>query len=237
MKKISIYCLMGIAIVSFILILLMLCPYFLIKTINIEGLDNITREEIITTLNLDKDTNLLAFNTVSAKSKLSQNNYIDSIKIKKVFPSTLEIYVIEKEIYGYVPYTNNFLYIGKDGEVIDVKTSYSKQLPIITGLEFKFFVLGEKLKVDNEEKFNIVVNFTNIFHQKDLLEDIIKIDLTDIYNIQLKIGNITVVMGDSSNLNTKINTLIEILKNIDTNQKGILYLDDTYKSPTFKYIT
>lgn len=237
MKKFSTYGLMGIAIISLTFILLMLSPFFLIKDIYIEGIDNITREEVITTLGLNENTNLLAFNTFNAKNKLKKNNYVDKITIKKILPSSIKISITEKEIYGYIPYINNFLYIAKDGEVIDVQTNYTKKLPIITGLNFDFFVMGEKLKVDNQEKFNVVVNFTNIFHQKDILEEIVKIDVTDIFDIHLHIGNIDVIMGDSSDLNIKINTLIEILKSIDTNEKGFLYLNDIDKSPIFKYIT
>lgn len=238
MKKSSIiYILMGIAVISSVLIFIMLCPYFLINNIKIESLNNVTRQEVITDLDLDTSTNLFAFNTLKAKKTLLKNNYIAHVNIKKIFPSTLEIYIEEKEIYGYIPYVNNFIYMGKDGEVIDVKTSYNKKLPIITGLEFDFFVLGEKLNVDNAEKFNLVVDFTNIFYEKNILNEVVKIDISNIYDIRLNIGNITVIMGDKSNLNVKINTLVEILKNLDTNEKGFLYLNDEYKSPIFKYIT
>lgn len=237
MKKFSIYLLMTISIIAFSLILLMLCPWFNVTHTEITGLDNLNETQILADLNLNKTVNIIAFNKHSAKNKLKKNPYIESVEIKKVFPSKLNIQIKERKICGYIPYLNSFLYIDDEGRVIDVQSVYTKKLPLLVGLQFNSFTLGEKLETENEIAFNTLVHLSGIMTKYDVLEDVVKVDVSDSDNMRLFVNNIDVRLGPFKDLDWKISRLKEIIKTIPPEDKGFLYIDDKNKNPRFEYLT
>lgn len=237
MKKKYIYFLIFISIIIFLLLIFILSPWFNIKEIEINGLKRVEKNQIIRDLGLEKETNLLAFSKLNAKFKLKKNNYIKNVKIKKVYPSKIIFEIEERDLAGYIPYVNDYLYIDKDGFVVDIKPNYTENLPIIEGVEFDKFILGETLEIDDKETFKIVMKFTNALNGKEINQDILKIDVSNLEDIHLHIKGIDVIFGNGEDINLKINTLIEVFKNIPENQKGILYINNVNSNPVLKLIT
>ena len=237
MKKIYTYILMGIALLIFIVMLLMLSPWFNIKNIEINGLETLDKADIIRQVKLDKTTNILSFNNFIVKRRLKNNYYIESVKITKKLPNTIIIDISERQIVGYVPYINDYMYIDESGMVVDIKSSYTEQLPIIYGLSFESFTIGKRLKTDNDEAFSVVMDITNAIKDKENLKQILKIDISNLEDVHLYTENLDIILGNREALNIKINTLNEIVKNFKPEEKGFLYIDDINKPPIFKYIT
>ncbi|MDE6181779.1 MAG: FtsQ-type POTRA domain-containing protein, partial [Eubacteriales bacterium] len=156
MKKKYTYIILGIAIFIFIILILMLSPWLNIKQIEINGLKRLEENQIIREVGLDKETNLLAFNTLKAKASLKKNYYIKDVKIKKVFPDKIIFEINERELAGYIPYIDHYLYIDKNGFIVDIKHNYTEKLPLITGLKFDKFILGETLDIEDKDAFNVV---------------------------------------------------------------------------------
>ena len=237
MKKIYTYILMGIALLIFIVMLLMLSPWLNIKNIEINGLETLEKADIIRQIKLDKTTNILSFNNFIVKRRLKNNYYIESVKLTKKLPDTVTIDITERQIVGYVPYINDYMYIDESGMVVDIKSSYTEPLPIIYGLNFDSFTIGKKLKTDNDEAFSIVMEITNAIKDKEDLKNKIKIDISNLEDIHLYMENLDIILGNREGLNIKINTLNEIVKNFKPEEKGFLYIDDINKPPIFKYMT
>lgn len=238
MKKVKTkYIFLGIVIFLVIFFGIYLCPYFNIKNVNVFGNKYIKKEYIEEQLGLNDNTNLIFFNIFKAKKFLKQNNYIKNVKFKKILPKTLQVDIYERIVYGYVPYLTNYLYIDNEGRVLDVMTDYSEKLPIIYGLDFSYFNLGEKLNVKNKEALDIVIEFAKIMSEKKELNNVVKLDVTDVNDIHIYINEIDVIFGKFEDANIKINILIEVLKKLPGEEKGYLFLDDINKPPVFRYIT
>lgn len=161
MKKIYTYILMGIALISLIFLLLMLSPWLYISNIKVKGLKTLDQANVIKQLSLDKPTNILSFNSFVAKKRLKENYYVEDVTVKKKLPNTVTITIKERDIVGYIPYSNSYLFIDKSGMVIDTKQSFTQNLPIIYGLSFDSFTIGKKLKTDNQDAFLVVMEITN----------------------------------------------------------------------------
>ena len=237
MKKIYTYILMGIALISLIFLLLMLSPWLYISNIKVEGLKTLDQANVIKQLSLDKPTNILSFNSFVAKKRLKENYYVEDVTVKKKLPNTVTITIKERDIVGYIPYSNSYLFIDKSGMVIDTKQSFTQNLPIIYGLSFDSFTIGKKLKTDNQDAFLVVMEITNYIKDKEQLANILKIDVSDLQDIHLYMDKIDIVFGNTDAINIKMNTLNEILKNFTPQEKGFLYINDISKLPIFKYIT
>lgn len=216
----------------------MMCPLFYIKNTIITGNEIVTNDEILTILDLkNENTNLYAFNSFSGETSLLENPYIESVDFTRSFPDTLKIDITERKIRGYIPYMNSFLYIDGDGRILDVQSSYTTPLPIVNGLTFKEFTLGEKLKVSNKEKLDIVVELSKLMTKYELLDDVIKVDVSKPEDIHIYVNKIDVIFGSFTDYNWKISTLNEILKNLSPEDKGILDISSSDKIPLFTYLT
>lgn len=238
MKKISAYAFMIIAIVALIAILLMLCPWFNITEKNVIGNENVSSEKILEEINLNNNSvNLFAFNRFSAIKKLKTNPYIENVKITKKLPNTLNINITERKIRGYVPYLKKYIYIDDEGMVLDVQSAYKQPRPIVMGLDFSTFTLGEKLPVGNEKAFNTIVELSKLMTKQELLETVIKIDVSDTKNIKLYVNNMIVYFGDMNDGNKKLATLKEIVKKIPKEDKGFLHLENSDEEPRFEFMT
>ena len=143
MKNKSICFFAAAAIIILAVLAILLCPWFDIKTKEVSGAEDISKQDIIKQAHLEAgNINIFAFNSRKAKKDLLKNPYIKDVKIKRKLPDTVIISVTQSQIRGYVPYLKSYLYIDDDGIVIDVKDSYTKPSPVVVGLDFNTFFLS-----------------------------------------------------------------------------------------------
>lgn len=215
------------AFLCFIIIAILSSPLFSIENISIKGNKNVPIETILQEGNIKKGNNLFSFSISKFKKALSNNAYIEDISVeKKYFAKTLIINIKEREIKGYVSFTENqYLYIDKDGRVLDVKSSFTEKKPIIVGLNFSKFNVGEILNVKNETTFNIVVALSRIFTKYDINSEIIRIDVSDEQNIHFYYGKIDIQIGSITDIDKKVRIIKTILPQLEKNKDIGGYLD------------
>ncbi len=223
--------LIGVCVVLTFLLLLFL-PVFRITDIQIRG-NELVSEDTIRSIAAENNSNIFAFNKSQTIKKLEKNNYIQSARIEKQLPRTLIITVTEHKIKGYAEYTGNYLCLSDNGLVIDVKSEISYPAPIITGLKFDTFTVGEYLDVDNPRAFEAMNELSLLFSKYQLMNNILKVDISDPANIRFYCGSVQVIYGKSDGSTGRMLTLIEILKTLDTTVPGTL--DLTLENPTFTY--
>jgi cell division septal protein FtsQ len=230
-------------IVVFIVILILavvlsvlILPVFKIGEINISGTDNVTEEEVLEVLDGGEGTNWFAFNARKSEENIENTyHYVKNVSVKKHFPSTIDIEVEEYKLRAYVPYMGSYLYIDDDGRILDIQKETTKELPVVDGLKFSEFTLGEKLVTDNAGAFSTVVQLSKLFEKYNLAESIQKVDVSDITDIHLYSGKVDIVFGDFTDANEKIVRIVEILKELDTSYSGVLTITDDGGS--FEFLT
>lgn len=235
LKKILSYIFWAAVAAALLFAALCLFPYFNISDVQVNGIESLNEEQVKQICALDKQHNLFAYNTVKAGNLMRANNYVRDVKFKKVFPHTLVIDVDEYKVRGYIPYMNSYLYIDGEGRVLDSRPETTKQLPIVTGLSFDTFTIGQVLNTNNPNAYDAVKKMAALFENYDMLSAVIKMDVSDTDNIRLYVNKVTVKFGGFNDANDKIVVLNEILKEMDTSVAGVL--DMTAKTPTFKYLS
>ncbi len=210
-------------------------PYFEINSIQINGLDNLTEEQVKGMLTTNEGNNIFSFSASKCEKNILKSHYVESVNISRDLPHTIIIDLNEYKLRGYVPYMGSYLYINENGLILDIQKNITKQLPVIEGLNFDNFTAGEVLNVDNPNAFSTMVELSKLFDKYQLLTDIIRVDVTNINDIHLYVNNVDVEFGNMDNANRKILMLIEVLKQLDTNYAGVLNL--TGDNATFEYLT
>lgn len=202
---------------TFTIAFLMTSSLFNIKTINVIGNNRVSQQEIIRLSGLNYQQNIFRINTKETMKNIFQSPYVEKIKIKRGLPNIINIDIIEREPLVLVPYVGSYLFVDSQGIVVEINSSIEKmQLPIIKGLKFNTFKLGEEIKVDDKLQLTSVIKLINEIKKAGINQEIAEIDAGNILSLKLKTkSGIKVNLGDDSNINKKIPLAKAILQDLN----------------------
>lgn len=164
--------------------------------------------------------------------------FIEEYKVEFKSPTHVEVVVFEKSVVGYVPSMSSYMYFDKDGIIVESSGEQLPGVPWVTGLEYGKILLYEPLEVKNDpdgEIFGRILNLTQVLSINEVKVD--KIDFDSFGNANLSVGDITVELGGSENLDGKVTELKGILPEL-SGLSGTLYLDtydEANTNPTYTF--
>jgi cell division protein FtsQ len=215
---------------------LMTSTLFNTKTINVTGNNRVSQQEIIRISGLNYQQNIFRINTKETMKNIFQSPYVEKIKIRRGLPNIINIDIIEREPIVLVPYVGSYLYVDSQGIVVEINASIEgMKLPVIKGLKFNTFKLGEEIKVENKLQLTSVIKLINEIKKAGLNQEISEINAEDILNLKFTTkSGIKVNLGDDSNINTKIPLAKAILQDLGSKKlKGTVEMGHK-GNPVFK---
>ena len=115
-----------------------------IQQITVVGLDQVTREEILTRLALPPQTSLLSFEPNLFSTRLESHPWIGSVVFDRVFPHSLIIQVSERQAAAVLGTSKEPYFLDADGYLLPGgKTQGVTTLPIVDGVTSKFMTQNE----------------------------------------------------------------------------------------------
>ena len=129
--------------------------FFGISNINVSGLSNKNNLKVKNDLSKILLKNIFLINKDSFIKILSKNSLIESFKIKKIYPNSIEIDLTEANLVGITNSDNKFFFIGSNGKLIKYENKH-EELPFVFGkinyIDFiKFKKIIDKSKFDFTE--------------------------------------------------------------------------------------
>ncbi|MGI6778735.1 MAG: cell division protein FtsQ/DivIB [Acetivibrionales bacterium] len=238
-KSLLVFILFGVTVV-----LMAYSPLFNIKVIEVRGNAHYEASEIIDMLDIStgsnafkcmgKDiTNIFTFRYNSIEEKIEKNcSYIKEAKVQYYPPSKVLVDIKERNPVGIVPYLGTSIIIDEEGYIVDtVKTEEEHSLPVIKGIVFDNYELGQRIKVQkNPESVRNAIEVIETINSSDeatgfkLYSIIESIDVSNQEKICLFMDSRLVVnLGDLEDLRYRINVLKHIyLNNIKEDDKGLI---------------
>lgn len=216
---------------AFLIVLLIICvailvikTRFTITAVDITGNEHYTAEQIEDRVLAGKyGHNSIYLYLKGRFGKADEIPFIEKMDVELISPTEVKIRVYEKAVAGYVEYLGHYLYFDKDGIVVESSTERVDGIPFVTGLDFNYITLHEKLPVDREEVFRLILNITQLLTKYELRIDKIYFDKS--YNITLYFGEVRVYLGTSDYIDEKINRLRFILPEL-TGRVGVLHMEN-----------
>ena len=234
-QKVVIGCVLGLVVVIGIL----LSPVFALKSVAAEGASHYTAEQLCAMIGLNEGDNILFFGKGKAAQVLEQDPYIADAKLSMRVPDTIIIEVKERKVRGYVPYMGSYLYIDETGRVLDVQEAAREALPVVKGLAFGSFTLGEIIPVENPEALDVVLQISQMMEKYELLDLVVEIDVSNPENIYAYVNQVQIILGNMENGDTKIRYMAEVMKTIPEEDRGTLDLSELDKpngTVVFRYL-
>ncbi len=223
--------------------LVLLTPGFDIKEIKVTGNSVIKEEEIIRRSGISTGINIFDVSLKKAKENILSIGYIESVKVKRNFPSTIEISVVEEVGVAYIKAAEGYVIITADGRCIDVTDGVVKDgaedgkttvklpdLPAIRGLEGVKYKVGKMLTSENPEQLDVLFKCLHEFSKYNYIFNITSIDVGNLEEIKFYYlsGGLCVIVGNSEKLSYKMETfgtaIEEIITEENPNPKGTVDL-------------
>ena len=215
----------------------MLSPFFNIKEIDVQGIDRLTREEIISLSRIELNENTFKLQTNEVQQLIKQNAYIDKVIVKRKFPDKIEIKVTERKPTYMILFGNAYIYINNQGYLLEVANTPLK-IPAITGFLTPENEIheGNRLCSEDLQRLDQVLQIMKSAESNGIKELITKINIEDKqdYILELNSEKKIVHIGDNTNLSTKMLYVVSILNenknvegeifvNTDLNNKGAIF--------------
>ncbi len=226
------------ALIVSVLFILSMSPFFGITSVDVVGNKNISTNEILEKTNLViLNRNIFTYSANKYEKELKANAYFENANIRKILPNKIIVEVKERTLDFYVLHSKNtYLYMSEDGKILDAKQNYTISLPIIKGLNFDTFTIGQTLSVNDQEALNNAIILINTIKRYGSFEDQIVIDVSDSKNISILVNNVNIIFGDISDCDLKVRRSIAAIPAIEPELKGYLYVNDVNRNTYFKLI-
>ncbi|MDR0197105.1 MAG: FtsQ-type POTRA domain-containing protein [Oscillospiraceae bacterium] len=195
-----------------------------------------TDEEIITASKITEGVNLVRFNRAKAERNIMDNLVLlDSVSVKKKFPSTLSVTVKGAERKLSVLSDGLYYSVSEKRRIIEIDKAPPGDGLTVIGCEPSEREAGAYLRCDeDEEKVELVFTLADLLKKHEFYF-VTVIDVTDRLDIVMYCEKrLEIKMGAPVELDGKISVAKEIIENhIDSNEKGVLRISNPQK-PTFK---
>lgn len=210
-----------------VLIVLVLGLYygFHINTIEIEGESVYSDEEIEKSVFSRRfSDNELVFRLYNKLYGVNKLPFIEDIDVKYVNRDSVLLHVYEKKISGCIKYMGQYVYFDKDGIVLQSLSEHKDGVPMVTGIKFGDFSIGEAFSVKDEKLFSKIMNISQLISHY-------KIDVSRIHSsadgIILYSGKIRVYLGKKDMYDDQLAALSSVLKTTKKkNLKGSIDMSD-----------
>lgn len=215
----------------------LLSPFFNIKTITTTGNEKITSEELISLSGIQLEENTFKVSTSKVEQAIKENAYIESIKVKRKLPDSIELQVEERKPAYMIMLGNAYVYVNTQGYLLEVSKEALK-LPILTGIFTAEDQIqeGNRLCAEDLGRLSSVIQIMDSANNNEIGKLVTKINISNKQNyvLELKSEKKNVHVGDTSNLSTKmlhVKTILEkekkkegdIIVNTDLSNKGAIF--------------
>lgn len=189
----------------------MYTPVFKVKDIVIEGTSIVDPQEALSAANITKGEHMLKIDRKNVKTQLEKIPYIFDAQVKYVWPSTIKLVIEEGEIYYSFKTEGGYLNTDKNLKILEI-TPEAKIFPVFEGINLQKKAAGEKITIDESEKFDIILVYYNVLKDKNILDKVETIKISE-YSVFMKMKNgVNVKCGGQTDAELKIAALMECLE-------------------------
>ena len=204
--------------------------FFRVSDIRVSGETRYETNELIQTSGVAEGDNLFFLRKKGIIQSLANTYpYLDTIKLKRHLPDTLEIAVTERMPLVTVQLPNNGLYyLDATGKVLEkVFESQIAGTIFVEGAEAEKLLPGETVTKEKSEKIVAVLDMLKLFERYNMLDQIVSVDISKSFDVQVNYADsYTLELGTLDDLEHKIQFLQSILKQEDLPPTGIIDLSD-----------
>ena len=210
-------------------------PFFTLKEIKLNGAENLTVEDILKVGDIYIGEPIFELETDKVKNRLAQDLRIESVKVRRIVPNTLEVTIKERKPLATIVCDYGYLDLDKNGKIIDsYKNLREMSIPMITGSRVQDKYIGDDIEDKLVEKILDFLQKLDAESLEKLSEvAIISADYIVAYtatekSVQIRIGKL------EERTDEKAHLVQDFLHDLESNPHDVEYADFSYTAPFIK---
>jgi len=181
-----------------------------IDTVKVEGTEIYTEEEIKKSVFTGKfSDNLLFFSLYNKFFGINKLPFVEDIEVSCENLHTVNLHVYDKTISGCINYMGQYIYFDRDGVVLQSMQEKKEGVPVVTGINFVAFAVGEAFDVKDSSLFATIMNLSQLINHYQIPAK--RIHVSD-GGVVLYSGDIEIVLGKKEMYDDEVSALSSVLK-------------------------
>lgn len=207
-----------------IALLLFLFFGFKIDTVKVEGTQMYSEQEIEKSVFTRRfSDNMLFFTIYNKIFGINKLPFVEDIEVSYDNMHTVTLHVYDKAISGCIRYMGQYVYFDKDGIVLQSMKEKREGVPVVTGIQFGTFTMGEAFNVKDSSLFDTIMNLSQLIAHYDI--EISQIHVAD-ESVTLYSGDVLVILGKKEMYDEEISALSSVLETAKReNLKGTIHME------------
>ena len=136
--------------------------------------------------------------------------FVEKMDFEIIDKNTIHVQVYDKMIVGCVEHMGRYMHFDRDGIVVESAEQPDTGVPVITGIPFSKVVIGQKMEIEDDRMFKIIMNLTQSIQKNGIKCDRIDFDIRQ--NVKLYLGGSEALLGGGDIFDYKINALKKVLE-------------------------
>lgn len=220
--------------IGLIVMVLMACMIFAVLSLTVlfrvekftagGDLSMYTAEEIIEAAGMPRDVNLFFSDTETAAQRIEEKlPYVEKATVHRKLPNRIHMEVQLATPEYIMESGGRHYYISQSGKVLGAAESETNGLRI-TNVQASLLSPGHKAEFLRDETAEIIRNLLDALKQESMFTQVMEIDLTDLYGIELQYGDLyRIRIGTYANLSKKLAIAQHLIENeLDPTQAGTI---------------
>lgn len=181
-----------------------------ITTVRVEGTKIYSEEEIRQSVFSRKfSDNALLFSVYRRVYGVNKLPFVEDIEVSYEGMHTVKLHVYDKTISGCIRYMGQYVYFDKDGIVLQSMKEKKDEVPVVTGIRFGTFTVGEAFQVKEKSLFKTIMNVSQLIGHYDI--SVKRIHVAE-DSVVLYAGDIRVQLGKKELYDDEVSALSSVLE-------------------------
>ncbi len=190
-------------------------PFSHIKDIVVLNNKALSDDTVIQASDISLNENIWMLNRKGTVKKIQNHPVIESVKVKRKLPNTVEINVVEKEIIGFLKEESKYHPVIKDGMIVKKSgIPYKGNYPLLKDFKDDAFLkhMAQELNELPNDLFNLISEIT--WNPTDKNK----------YKIELYMNDGFIVQSTMRDFADKMKSYPSIVSQLDEDDKGIIHM-------------
>lgn len=186
---------------------------FIVKKVSVLGNPIMSGEDVKANTEYLLGQNIFFINEGNIIKEAKKNPYVEDVTVTRQFPKQVNIKVTEKQGVYYAKKDGQYYVLSGQGLLLEKTDNIdNRKLIDITGLDIGDVDLGSEIS-DNHRIMKVLRVFSEIAKVNPSNFNIDSVDMSDLMNIKVYIGDVEGKLGNDDNIPEKMNKLIHIIEN------------------------
>lgn len=224
----------------FIVILLVFVSWAVLRfcaipfgTITVQGNVGLTRQDIIEASGVYGYINIIQLSPEDMQYRLNHDLRIASADVKRVFPTTIQVKVEERQVAAVITTMYGYAYVDQNGTVMEIESTPRTDIkvPTLTGKRVDTLLLGDVIT-------DPAIHSSLVYLQKvgeDVAPQIAEINVGNPDNIIVyTVDSLPIHLGTGDNPEERAAITGELLRQVKDNHVNAQYIDTDVRAPFVK---